>query len=123
MGRYYTGDIEGKFWFAVQSSSAADRFGVEGNTPNYLDYYFDTENLETVETEIQNIIKNISQENIDKLDNFFKDVDGYNDEIMMKHDILNIWNAYKSEYADLKLGIKIRDCIKEEGSCSFQAEC
>ncbi len=28
MGRYYSGDIEGKFWFAVQSSYAADRFGV-----------------------------------------------------------------------------------------------
>ena len=27
MGRYYSGDIEGKFWFAVQSSNAADRFG------------------------------------------------------------------------------------------------
>jgi hypothetical protein len=28
-----------------------------------------------------------------------------------------------SEYADLCLGIKIRDCIKENGSCSFEAEC
>ena len=24
MGRYYQGDIEGKFWFAVQSSNDAD---------------------------------------------------------------------------------------------------
>ena len=24
MGRYYHGDIEGKFWFAVQSSNDAD---------------------------------------------------------------------------------------------------
>jgi hypothetical protein len=24
---------------------------------------------------------------------------------------------------DLKLGIQIRDCIKENGQCSFQAEC
>jgi len=28
MGRYYNGDIEGKFWFAVQSSDDADFFGV-----------------------------------------------------------------------------------------------
>ena len=28
MGRYITGDIERKLWFAVQSSNAADRFGV-----------------------------------------------------------------------------------------------
>ena len=30
MGRYYNGDIEGKFWFAVQSSDDADFFGQQG---------------------------------------------------------------------------------------------
>ena len=30
MGRYYNGDIEGKFMFAVQSSTSADRFGCAG---------------------------------------------------------------------------------------------
>ena len=40
MGRYYTGDIEGKFAFGVQASDAADQFGVEGQTPEYLEYYF-----------------------------------------------------------------------------------
>jgi len=40
MGRYYHGDIEGKFWVAVQSSGDADFFGVEG-TYHYLDYYFE----------------------------------------------------------------------------------
>ena len=29
MGRYYYGDIEGKFWFGVQSSADASFFGVE----------------------------------------------------------------------------------------------
>ena len=33
MGRYYNGDIEGKFWFAVQSSDCADRFGSIGEQP------------------------------------------------------------------------------------------
>jgi hypothetical protein len=28
MGRYYSGDIDGKFWFALQSSDCADRFAV-----------------------------------------------------------------------------------------------
>jgi hypothetical protein len=27
MGRYYSGDIQGKFWFAVQSSDDASAFG------------------------------------------------------------------------------------------------
>ena len=32
MGRYYNGDINGKFWFAVQNSNCADRFGLFKNT-------------------------------------------------------------------------------------------
>ena len=37
MGRYYSGDIDGKFWFAVQPSDDANYFGVEGERPNYLE--------------------------------------------------------------------------------------
>ena len=37
MGRYYSGDINGKFWFALQSSNAASRFGGYENEPNYID--------------------------------------------------------------------------------------
>ena len=51
MGRYYDGDINGKFMFAVQSSSAADRFGSEGHN-NYLEYYFDEEHLPTIKEEL-----------------------------------------------------------------------
>ena len=36
MGRYYTGDIEGKFWFALQSSNAASRFGGVESEPAYI---------------------------------------------------------------------------------------
>ena len=46
MGRYYTGDIEGKFCFAVQSSYAADRFGFEG-TPSYINYHFNESDTRT----------------------------------------------------------------------------
>ena len=48
MGRYYSGDIEGKFAFAIQNSDAADRFGVIGQTPNFLQYYFTTDDLESI---------------------------------------------------------------------------
>ncbi len=41
MGRYYSGDIEGKFWFGVQSSDDADFFGVTGYAPETLEYYFE----------------------------------------------------------------------------------
>ena len=36
MGRYYDGDISGKFWFAVQSSNAPARFGGNEFEPNYI---------------------------------------------------------------------------------------
>ena len=43
MGRYYRGDINGKFWFAIQDSDDADFFGSKGEPPNTLEYYFDAE--------------------------------------------------------------------------------
>ena len=119
MGRYYNGDIEGKFWFGIQSSNSADRFGVTGNEPAYLDYWFDESNLEDVDAEIKSIEKSLGDK-IQIIKDFFKENNGYNDEKLKKADITE---DELSEYADLKLGIKIRDCIKESGQCSFQAEC
>ena len=55
MGRYITGDIERKLWFGVQSSTAADRFGVQSSEPAYLEYYFDKEdNLKELFNELNN---------------------------------------------------------------------
>ena len=58
MGRYYNGDIEGKFWFAVQNSDDADYFGVEGQRPEMLEYYFDDDEI---------IIFNSVEEAVDKI--------------------------------------------------------
>ena len=119
MGRYYNGDIEGKFWFAVQSSNSADRFGVTGNEPAYLEYWFDENNLEDVEVEIKNIEKSLGDK-IKIIEDFFKKNNAYTD-VMLNQVKISVEEL--SEYADLKLGIQIRDCIKENGQCSFQAEC
>ena len=43
MGRYYDGDIEGKFWFAVQSSDDGEHFGAEEQGNNYIEYYVNRE--------------------------------------------------------------------------------
>jgi len=43
MGRYYEGDIDGKFWFAVQSSDDGEFFGAEEQESNWIDYYVDKE--------------------------------------------------------------------------------
>ena len=47
MGRYYHGDIEGKFMFGVQSSTDADFFGVEGEA-THLSYGFNAEDLSLI---------------------------------------------------------------------------
>ena len=121
MGRYYSGDIEGKFWFALQSSNAADRFGVTSKTseePNYIPYYFDEDNLDDVEKEIKNIEESLGDK-LQTIENFFKDNNGYNDDMLEK---AGITKDELSDYADLGLGKQIRDCIKETGQCSFEAE-
>ena len=119
MGRNYYGDINGKFWFAVQSSDAPSRFGGESGTPNYIEYYFDEDHLESVESEIERIEETLGDKKT-TLDKFFSEHNGYNDEMLKK---IGITSQELSEYADLGLGIRIRDCIKETGVCEFQAEC
>ena len=123
MGRYITGDIERKLWFGVQSSDAADRFGCSGCEPSYLEYYFDKENnLEEVQEELQRIENSIGLENIKKLDDFFEKVNGYNDDILEKDGMLEIYKKHISDYADYKLGKDIEDCLIKTGECSFQSE-
>ena len=118
MGRYYSGDINGKFLFGLQSSSAADRFGVEGEPPAELQYWFSTENLVEIEEEILNIETALGEKK-QILDDFFRTKDSYSSDEIAK---LGVTEEEFSEYADLGLGIKIRDYVKENGDCSFTAE-
>jgi hypothetical protein len=123
MGRYYNGDIEGKFWFAVQSSDAADRFGVYGQTPNYLEYYFGEEALETVQNELKRIEEKYKDVFI-KLEKFFEEKNSYFDEELSSYFGVSKEEVqeFLREYADYKLGKKIEKCIIENGRCDFQAE-
>jgi len=118
MGRYYSGSIEGKFWFALQSSDAADRFGVIGEAPSVISYYYDEDNLEDVNKEIANIEESLGDK-IKIIDDFFEKSAGYNDAMMLE---IGISRDDLKDYADLDLGKKIRDCIIENGDCSFDAE-
>ena len=119
MGRYYSGQIEGKFWFALQSSDCADRFGVQGTQPETLNYYFDESDLEGVEEEIKNIEESLGDK-IKIIEDFFETNNGYNDTMLAE---VGITTDELREYADLGMGKQIRDCIIENGECSFEAEC
>ena len=124
MGRYYNGDIEGKFWFAVQSSTDANFFGAEPYEPNYVNYCFEKdEHFKMVKHGIKECEDALGK-NLKTLDKFFSENNGYNDDMIVeqtdikKDDISNLLKWY----ARLKLGIKIRDCLKKNGECNFEAE-
>ena len=119
MGRYYSGDIEGKFWFGVQSSTVGgDRFGCMENDPGYIDYYADEDQLPEINEELTNI-QNKMGDQLAKYDEFFGKINSYNDQMMVD---AGLDLTLLGEYADHRFGIKLRDCITEHGSCSFTAE-
>ena len=129
MGRYYHGDIEGKFWFAVQSSNDADFFGVEGE-PTHLNYYFNDQDKDKVYEGIVKLDKSLGRYK-KLLDEFFESREGYNNEQLTKFlDEKNHPHCHSEEevkvylklYARLHLGNKIHDCILDKGYCNFEAE-
>jgi hypothetical protein len=128
MGRYYNGDIEGKFWFGVQASDDADFFGVTGS-PSYIEYYFDLEDSDKVKSGIEKCESNLGK-NLKRLDEFFDSNSGYNDQMLIEYwkekfevelDADSISQMLKW-YARYYLGKKIFDCIEETGQCAFSAE-
>ncbi len=125
MGRYYNGDIEGKFWFGVQSSDDGDFFGSKGEEPNtFLNYHFTKdEHLKDIKKGIKECEKELGTWK-EKLDKFFKDNNGYNDEMI--EDQLGLKKEKSREllewYARLELGNQILECVMKQGDCSFEAE-
>jgi len=126
MGRYYSGDIEGKFVFGVQDSTAADRFGVEGCEPNYLEYYFNEDNLEDLESELKEMEKWFEEYGTPIMT--YYDLFGSDEQPMplekylLEGGLKTMNEEQWAQYYDYHLGRKILECIKSQGDCSFQAE-
>lgn len=124
MGRYYSGDIEGKFWFGVQPSDDASFFGGVESEPSYIEHSFEEDDLPNIKKGIETCIKELGEYK-EKLDKWFeKNGNGYNDEMLevefklKKEEIKNILEWY----ARLELGNKILKCVEENGTCTFEAE-
>jgi len=151
MGRRYYGNIEGKFAFGIQSSHSPERFGLEPAEQRVIEYYADKDNLAEIEDELKRIEDKVGDK-IKKIDDFFLEKDSYSDSEIGKLlgiefeetrntdkngeikeiNMLTSWNnqgkqelevkRVLEEYFDYKLGCQIRDCIREKGSCGFEAE-
>lgn len=127
MGRYYTGDIEGKFAFGVQSSTAADRFGKKGCAPGYLEYYYDDETIPDLKIELK-VIEEALESHKRALQTYFDlyktehDAPMDFDEYLKKAELPKLTAEQYKEYVDYALGRQILDCVEREGSCSFTAE-
>ena len=125
MGRYYKGDIEGKFWFGVQSSTDAEFFGVTALEPTYVDFYFHKDdNLKEIKEGIKACEDKLGLFKA-KLDEFFESHQMYNDKQLMEFLEIkdsSILQTTLEWYARLDLGEKILACVLDQGDCSFTAE-
>ena len=115
MGRYYNGDVNGKFMFAVQSSDAHERFGA---VISCVDYEISRDMYDDIVRELDSIDKG----SIERVDKMFKENTGYNDEIKKQY---NVTEHDLSEYADYSLGKQVKDYFDdnpEDHYCNFTAE-
>lgn len=124
MGRYYNGDIEGKFWFGVQDSTDASFFGGTGGEPTEIEYSFEAEmDMEGVKEGIKKCLEALGEYK-QKLDAFFSANNGYHDKMLAQHlgvEEEKVWTLLEW-YARLELGEKIKKCLEEKESCYFTAE-
>ena len=119
MGRYYHGDIEGKFWFAVQSSDSASRFSKDAECEHsVIPYMFTEEHLDDIQNELKAIELKLG-DSLQKFDDFFSANEGYNSQMLID---ANLPVDMLSDYADYGLGKKIEKCVIDNGECFFEAE-
>lgn len=120
MGRYYNGDIEGKFWFGTQSSDDADFFGVTGYQPERLEYQFEEENLEAINEGIDKCLKEIGVTREKVLEWFEKEDYLYHSK--MEEEGIIPKNTSHEWLARLELGMRILKSVEATGGCYFEAE-
>jgi hypothetical protein len=125
MGRYYDGNISGKFWFGVQPSNDGEFFGMieYTDTISYM-----SEDLEQAEEGVKKCKEKLDGY-LEHLDAFFDKNNGYNDPTIIEHfkdlniEVDNVKVRHLLEwYARLGLGRQIVKAIKEEGECYYDAE-
>lgn len=119
MGRYYTGDIDGKFMFAIQSSDAHERFGAVEEESYYVPYVVFRHSYAEICAELDSIKQ---KGHVDKVDKMFNENIGYNKDVLKKY---NISEHDLSEWADYQIGLELKEFFDDNPNldeCRFQAE-
>ena len=119
MGRYYHGNVEGKFMFAIQSSDAHTRFGAVELEPSHIDYIVYRDNYKEICAELESIEKS---GHINKVEKMFKENVGYNNERMEEY---NVTEKDLSEWADYQIGKQLKKFFDDNPTideCNFEAE-
>ena len=123
MGRHITGDIERKLWFGVQPSDSADQFGCIGTQPYSISYSFDEDHINKIKERLNYLKNRLTKDYRERMQKFFQEVNGYNDDIIKKHGFdAKEFNEKLRDYTDIELGEEILKCVIETGSCEFEAE-
>jgi len=121
MGRYYHGDIEGKFRFRTQSSDDADFFGSTGYQPETLEYaFYKDEHIDLINKGIDECIKEIGTIR-ERVFEWFEKEEHFYPKQMEEEGIIPS-NTNDEWLARLELGIRILKCVEENGECFFEAE-
>ncbi len=118
MGRYYNGDINGKFMFAVQGSDAGEKFGAVEIESHYVEYNLHRDQYQGIIKELSAIKK---RGGVDRVKAMFDKVDSYNDATQKEH---NVTNEDLEDYADYELGNQMKEFFdqSEEDELNFTAE-
>jgi hypothetical protein len=115
MGRFYCGDIKGKFWTAIQDSNDPENFGLE-ETPqhNYMICGCLCENIEikycdSCYSSFEEHKESVEEEgdydgDLDKLDNFIEELSNESEWKADKDDVENIEKVLKE--IDEKINVK-----------------
>jgi hypothetical protein len=61
MGRFYSGDINGKFGFASQGSDDGEYFGAYSQESSYIPYYLDNEDIPEALVKLEKLIKEFNE--------------------------------------------------------------
>ena len=125
MGRYYDGDVEGKWWFGVQSSDTPERFG---GYETHIDYTIC--NDDTFKSGIK-LIKEDLGDKLEWLQQFFDENNGYNDAMLMEFMIKKNPRYDKSElsqdlenFADYEFAMQVKEYFDDTGEeyCNVNSE-